>query len=168
MAYGFLLFCCTLFIFGCGQLDQTNNNPSAGKLDGTNALITYSRNDLNKIKWIEGKWRGTHRTKPFYEIYHFTNDTTLEIISYDWNGKDSANSSKTSLHWKNGAYYLGDQSNWKVTAITDSTIVMIPNYKASNDIVWKYHDSASWDAILNNPKETAEYHMHSYDPFSNN
>lgn len=165
MAYGCLLFWTSLLVFSCGQLDQNNDRPvdTPGAHDNS---ISYTRNDLHKLKWIEGKWRGTHRTKPFYEIYHFTNDSTLEIISYDWNGKDSGNSSKTSVHWKNGAYYLGTESKWKVTVITDTTIVMIPHYKASNDIVWKYHDSSSWDAILNTPNETAEYHMQSYDPFS--
>ena len=127
--------------------------------------LSYSMKDLLKIKWIEGKWKGTSNTKPFYEIYQFTNDTTLEITSFEWNGKDSTNSTKSKVSWKNGAYYLGDQLNWKVTEITDSSIMMIPNNKASNDILWKYSDSTSWDAILNSKKETTEYHMQAYDPF---
>ena len=152
-----------ILLLSCGQADSSSE--SKKEKDTIPVSISYSINDLHKIKWIEGKWRGTHNTKPFYEIYQFANDSTLEIISYDWNGKDSSNSSKSKVYWKDGAYYLGEQLNWKVTEITDSSIIMLPNNKASNDIVWKYSDSTSWDAILNSKKETTEYHMQAYDPF---
>ncbi|MBC7828357.1 MAG: hypothetical protein H7122_11475 [Chitinophagaceae bacterium] len=150
-------------VLGCGQIDSSiKSKDSTATIPVT---ISYSMKDLHKLKWIEGKWRGTHHTKPFYEIYRFANDSTLEIISYDWNGKDSSHSSKSRVYWKDGAYYLGDHLNWKVTEITDSSIMMLPNNKASNDILWKYSDSTSWDAILNDKKETSEYHMQAYDPF---
>lgn len=158
-----LLLICVTAVFGCGLADQ---NTTVNKTDPSSARVSYTLQDLHKAKWIEGRWRGTDKTKPFYEIYQLTNDSTLEIISFEWNGKDSMNSSKTEVHWEDGAYYLGVESNWKVTEITDSTIVMIPHHKAANDIVWKYHDSTSWDAILNSSKETTEYHMQAYDPFS--
>ena len=157
-----LLF--SMMIVACGQPD-INAGESANDSQVSRISINYTANDLDKIKWIQGKWKGTYKTKPFYEIYHFPNDTTLEIISYEWNGKDSSKTSKSSVYWKNGAYYLGDELNWKVTEITDSSIFMIPNNKASNEILWKYHDSTSWDAVLNSQKETTEYHMQAYDPF---
>lgn len=157
-----IVFC--ILLASCGETVTTggqNKNDSNSR-----DVVSYSLNDLHRIKWIEGKWKGTYKTKPFYEIYQFTNDSTLEIISYEWNGKDSSNSSKSILKWKDGAYYLGDQLNWKVTEITDSSIKMKPINKASNDILWRYNDSTSWDAILNSSKETAEYHMQAYDPFA--
>ncbi len=34
--------------------------------------------DLQKLKWIEGTWRGTGEVQPpFFERYHFENDSTL-------------------------------------------------------------------------------------------
>jgi hypothetical protein len=155
----------SLMTIACGQ-PETTANGSGNDSQASRISVNYSANDLEKIKWIEGKWKGTYKTKPFYEIYHFPNDTTLEIISYEWNGKDSSKTSKSSVYWKDGAFYLGNELNWKVTEITDSSIFMIPNNKASNEILWKYHDGTSWDAILNSQKETTEYHMQAYDPFS--
>ena len=159
-----LLF--TLAMTACAPADSSTDR-SGNSSHPSGLTVNYTANDLDKIKWIEGKWKGTYKTKPFYEIYHFTNDTTLEIISYEWNGKDSSKTSKSLVYWKDGAYYLGEELNWKVTEITDTSIFMIPNNKASNEILWKYHDSTSWDAILNGQKETTEYHMQSYDPFLN-
>ena len=159
----FNLLFLSLIVVSCGHADTSSNPP---RNDSSSPQISYTANDLDKIKWIEGKWKGTYKTKPFYEIYHFTNDTTLEIISYEWNGKDSSKTSKSLVYWKDGAYYLGEELNWKVTEITDTSIFMVPNNKASNEILWKYNDSTSWDAILNSQKETTEYHMQSFDPFS--
>jgi hypothetical protein len=156
-------FC--ILLMSCGEQEKN----TAGNNENTDnpGSISYTSKDLHKLKWIEGKWKGLYKMKPFYEIYQFANDSTLEIISYDWNGNDSTNSSRSVLRWIDGAYYLGDQFNWKVTEITDSSITMMPNNKASNDILWKYNDSTSWYAILKSKKDTAEYHMQAYDPFKN-
>ena len=112
------------------------------------SFSTPGRNDLRKMKWIEGNWSGLYKGEPFYEIYKLMNDTTLEIISYNWNGKDSSGTSKSYLYKKGKHYFLGDSLNWKVTTITDSLISMTPNYKASNSIVWKKRSKNNWDAIL--------------------
>lgn len=108
---------------------------------------TYARQDLKKISWIEGNWRGTYDGKYFYELYRFTNDSTLEIISYEWDGQDSSKTSRSYLRWIDEAYYLGDQKNYKVAEISDEKIYMLP-VKANNDILWKTKDGNSWEAIL--------------------
>lgn len=123
------------------------------------------KTDLKKIKWIEGKWKGMYQGKPFYEIYQFTNDTTLQIIGYEWDGKDSSKSSKSFVYWKGGNFYLGDEMNWKVTSISNKKIKMLANNKAYNDILWEYHDNKSWKAILTTNKGVTEYHMELFDPF---
>ena len=125
----------------------------------------YGKQDLTKLKWIEGRWRGMYSNQPFYEIYRLLNDSTLEITSYDWNGNDSINTSRTYVRWSEGYYYLGNQKNWKVAGITDTAIVMKRNYKASNDIVWRYNNATSWDAYLESEKGTNHYHMEAFDPF---
>jgi hypothetical protein len=125
----------------------------------------YVKSDLIKIKWIEGKWKGLYKGEPFYEIYQFVNDTTLEITSYEWNGTDSSKSKKSYLYFKDGFYWLGDKQNWKVTSITESEIKMLPNVEAYNDIIWKYTGSFAWDAMLTSKKGTTIYNMQSFDPF---
>ena len=142
------------FIFSCTE-------------EGSASEGNYQRSDLKKISWIEGNWKGMAGTTPFYEIYRLRNDSTMEIVSYNWNGTDSSGSSVTPLHWKNGFYYLGDSLNWQVTEITDSTIRMKPNYKAGNDILWSHRNSNSWDAVLKGKKSENRYLMERINHFPN-
>ena len=137
----------SLLLFFCSLQSKAQSSPE------------YTKEGLQKIKWIEGNWAGLYEGKPFYEIYRFTNDTTLEITSYEWNGKDSTNSSKTFLRWYEGAYYLGDSLNWKATQISSSHIKMIPHRKAANEILWKHIDRDAWDAVLTSKRGETLYNM---------
>ena len=128
--------------------------------------VAYTKQDLKKIGWIEGNWKGMDGNSPFYEIYKFVNDSTIESISYKWDGKDSSQSSKSFLEWKESKYYLGDMMNWKVSQISDSSINMIPNFKAQNDIMWKFINQNSWDAILNSKEGNKIYHMERINHFA--
>lgn len=147
-------------LFACTS--STKTEPETVKDNGEG--ISYSKNDLNKIKWIEGKWRGMAGNSPFYEIYEIINDSTLRITSYEWDGKDSSKSSVDLLQWRTGGYYLGKDQNYKVTDITDSEIKMIP-IKASNDILWRSAGDSGWVAILGSNKGSVTYYMKQFDPF---
>jgi hypothetical protein len=127
--------------------------------------MQYGKDDLKKIKWIEGKWKGLYKGEPFYEIYRFVNDSVLESIGYEWDGKDSSKTTKSYLYFKDGVYYLGEKQNYKVFSITESEIKMMPNVEAHNDVLWKYRDSTGWDAVLKGEKETNIYNMQHFDPF---
>ncbi len=150
----------TLAAIGCGG-SKKEKTPEAYQ-----PVIAqqYGKEDLKKIKWIEGKWKGLLKGEPFYEIYRFVNDSTLESIGYEWDGKDSSKTSFTYLYFKDGAYWLGDKQNWKVISITENEIKMLPNVEANNDILWKYRDSTGWDAILKG-NTTYTYNMQHFDPF---
>lgn len=136
---------CTLLVVGC--------NTSSDKP----APIT--KDQLEKVQWIEGNWLGMDGEKPFFEIYKFLDDSTIEITGYDWNGTDSSNSTQSFLAWKTGQYYLGDSLNYKVTEITDSSISMEPNYKVNNSILWKTKNENAWIAILKSKKGEKTYNM---------
>lgn len=147
-------------IYSCG---------SGGKVTETNirsvnepVATATSEGDLSVIRWIEGKWRGSHKGNPFYEIYEIKDDRLL-ITSYEWNGKDSSKSSVDHLAWKNDGYYLGKQQNYRVTVLSDSVIKMIP-VKANNEIIWRKTRSG-WDAILAGKQSTNIYNMEHFDPF---
>jgi len=127
--------------------------------------LQYGKDDLKKIKWIEGKWKGLYNGNPFYEIYQFTNDSTLQVTGYEWNGTDSSKSTISPVYFKDGAYWLGEKQNWKVDSITDTQIKMLPNVEANNDIVWRYKDSLHWDAILTSGNGVTTYNMEHFDPF---
>lgn len=127
---------------------------------------TYTRHDLGKARWIEGNWKGMDGNTPFYEIYKLVNDSTLEITSYEWNGTDSSKSSKAFVAWKDGHYYLGDNLNWKVNAIIEDAIFMVPHQKAANEILWKRKDENNWYAVLKSQKGEKLYHMERVNHFN--
>ena len=52
-----------------------------------------------------GEWKGLFNGNPFYEIYQFVNDSTLQITAYEWNGKDSSKSTLSQVYFKDGAYF---------------------------------------------------------------
>lgn len=157
---------CLLFLVTLVNCKNANNDASESKETASlDASASYQKGDLRKIKWIEGKWKGLYQGKPFYEFYQFSNDTTLEIRSFEWDGKDSSKTDISYVHFKNGFYYLGDHQNYKVISISESEINMVPHFKANNEILWKYRDSTGWDAILKGAKETLTYKMEYFDPF---
>ena len=69
------------------------------------------------------------------------------------------------VYFKDGAYYLGDKQNYKVSSITGKEITMLRNVEANNDILWKYRDSTGWDAILAGSSQKLVYNMEYFDPF---
>ena|SRR5215813_7956304 len=136
-------------------------------LGNTEHVIAQNKKDsLQRLRWIEGNWQGMDGNNPFYEIYKFKNDTVLQITSYNWNGTDSSGSHVSDLKRHNNAYYLGDSLNYKVISISDSSILMVPNYKAYNAIFWKKRDVDTWDAILETKTKTITYVMKRINHFS--
>lgn len=124
--------------------------------------IIYRRThpaSLYQLSWLQGNWQGNGGAQPFYEIYTIKNDSTLEITSYDWNGKDSSNSTKTFLRKYRDDYYLGRERNWKVSDFTDSMIIMIPVYKAANGILWRARSENSWQAVIRTARNEKLYTM---------
>lgn len=142
----------------CSTEKQKNTEQDTGNTEEKIA-INYVKQDLKKISWIEGNWRGIYEGKYFYELYRFSNDSTLEIISYEWNGQDSSRTSKSHVWWVDNAYYLGDKKNWRVTEISETSIYMLPKNKSSNDILWRFKDNNNWDAILKAPTKENVYLM---------
>jgi hypothetical protein len=141
-----LLICCACLL---AAIANAQNAPVA-------------KTDLQKIKWIEGSWKGMYNNQPFYEHYRFANDSTIEITSFEWNGKDSSKSSVSLLQWIDGHYYLGNKKNWKATEISDAHIYMLPAGRG-NDILWKFISKDHWQAILKTKDRTNTYDMIRFD-----
>jgi hypothetical protein len=121
-----------------------------------------SKSDLQKIKWIEGSWKGLYNNTPFYEHYRFANDSTIEVTSFEWDGKDTSKSSVSRVQWADGNYYLGDKRNWQVRSITDTSIYMTPK-GSGNDILWKFVAKDRWQAILKTKNGMTSYDMVRFD-----
>ena len=108
--------------------------------------------DLQKLRWIEGTWRGTgDADKPFFERYRFENATTLASDSFESEKLEKVTDT-TLFELKDGEFGGGSEgSRWVVTAIDDNSITFAPVAKARNSFIWRRDSKDSWTAILSWP-----------------
>jgi hypothetical protein len=110
-------------------------------------LITTT--DLQKLRWIEGSWRGSGGDQaPFFERYRFENETTLAVDTIE--GEKVTDTTRFEL--KNGEFGGGsDGSRYVAIALDDNSITFAPVMKARNSFRWQRETADSWKAVLNWP-----------------
>ena len=110
---------------------------------------TLTTTDLQKLRWIEGSWRGSGVDQPFFfERYRFESDTTLAVDGL----KDDKVTDTTLFVLKDGEFGGGSEgSRWVATAIDDNSITFDPVTKASNSFRWQRETKDSWKAVLSWP-----------------
>ena len=69
-------------VVSCGEAQEAKKEQE----DQQAQSLQYGKNDLKKIKWIEGKWKGLYNGKPFYEFYRLV--TTARWRSRLLNGTE--------------------------------------------------------------------------------
>ena len=118
----------------------------------TPAPKKFSPSDLEKLRWIEGSWRGTGDVSaPFFERYRFENPTTLAVDSFP-DEKFSTVEETTLFELKDGQFGNGGEgSRWIATLIDYQGITFEPLAKAKNSFRWQRESDNSWTAILNWP-----------------
>jgi hypothetical protein len=134
-----------LVVLACGA----KTADSQGQVKPVPAKLTAA--DLERLRWIEGTWRGTGGEKPFFERYRFQNVATLAVDSFE-NEKLEKVTDTTLFELKDGEFGGGSEgSRWVVTAIDDNSITFAPVAKARNTFIWKRDSKDLWMAILNWP-----------------
>jgi hypothetical protein len=108
--------------------------------------------DLKKLRWIEGAWRGTGDVEePFFERYRFENETTLAVESF----KDQTLSKAddvTKFELIGGVFgNRGDGPRWATTESDDNSITFSPVAKARNTFRWQRESADVWKAVLDYP-----------------
>ena len=139
----FLTAVLLLFFAACGGGQQSFQPPTPKTLTAA---------DLQKLRWIEGSWRGTGVNQPpFFERYRFENDTTLAVDHFE--DETLAKVTSTSRYeLKNGEFRDGSGSRGYVaTALDDSSISFEPLSAGSNSFMWKRDSKDSWTAHLSWP-----------------
>jgi hypothetical protein len=125
------------------------NTPStqATPTPATPAKLTAE--DLKKLRWIEGTWRGTGVNQPaFFERYRWENDTTLAVDSFE-NEKLEKATDTTRFELKDGEFGGGSEgARYVATALDDNVITFAPVVKARNWFVWKRETKDTWTAII--------------------
>jgi hypothetical protein len=110
---------------------------------------TLTTADLQKLRWIEGSWRGTGVNQaPFFERYRFENDSTLAVDSFE-DEKLTKVTDTTRFELKDGEFGGGSEgSRYVATALDDNSITFEPVLKARNSFIWKRESKDSWTAII--------------------
>lgn len=104
--------------------------------------------DFKRLKFLEGKWRGTGYKTPFFESYRFVNDSTIESST-----SDDVTVAKlepgSKIVFRNGSIYSekDGRANWAVTRIDQDgfrfTAINRPGF-----FVWKGVKPNEWTALL--------------------
>jgi hypothetical protein len=127
---------------------------SAAQNDDPN---TITRTEFAQLRWLEGTWRGSGVNQaPFYERYHFTNDTTLTIDTYT--DSTLARVSDTSIYMLAGGKIANTnpKSRWEASKLTDRAVTFSPIFGARNTFVWQRENENAWTAILLWPATNAQ------------
>lgn len=112
----------------------------------------FTKTDLEKLRWIEGRWRGsdTKGQNPFYERYLFNSDSKIETASFA-----DATFTKTNdtglVYFENGEIiHKGGEMTWAASKLNDGLIEFVPKEKASNSFIWQKESADAWTARLIN------------------
>jgi hypothetical protein len=121
----------------------------AGTQTATPKPKTLTAADLQKLRWIEGSWRGSGDKQPdFFERYRFENETTLAVDTLEA-GKVT---DTTLFVLKDGEFGGGNEgSRWVATSLDENSINFEPVTKARNSFSWKRETKDSWKAVLKFP-----------------
>lgn len=110
---------------------------------------TLTAADLQKLRWIEGSWRGSgDKQAAFFERYRFENDTTLAVDTLE---ADKVTDT-TLFVLRDGEFGGGSEgSRWVATALDENSISFEPVTKARNSFSWQRETKDSWKAVLKWP-----------------
>jgi hypothetical protein len=108
---------------------------------------TLTAAELQKLRWIEGSWRGTGvNQSPFFERYRFENDTTLAVDHFE--DETLGKVTKTSRYELKNGEFRDSEGAHVVTALDDNSISFEPLNAGSNSYSWKRDSKDAWTAIL--------------------
>jgi hypothetical protein len=160
------LFCSLACLFlllvgaGCSHIDSHLANPSPANTSSPaqNAKPTpqakhITVEDLKKLRWIEGTWKGTGGgVGPFYERYRFETPATLLVEGLADEKVDKVTET-SRFELKEGEFGSNsDQGSRSVaTALDDNSITFDPVTKARNTFRFQKESPDSWKAILTWP-----------------
>ena len=148
-----------LFGVGCAAGARTGASqssarpqPSAAQPETAPQPKRVSADDLKRLRWIEGAWRGTgDAEEPFFERYRFENETTLAVESFKdqtLSGADDV----TRFELRDGVFGNGGEgARWVATGLDGDSVTFSPVAKARNTFRWQRESADVWKAVLDYP-----------------
>ena len=107
----------------------------------------FSVSDLEKLRWIEGTWRGTGDVEaPFFERYRFESPTTLAVDSFTDETLSKVEDT-TRFELKDGQFGNGgEDSRWTASSMDYQGVNFVPIVKARNSFPWAGNVFTKWNA----------------------
>lgn len=120
-----------------------------------------SSNPISKMGWIVGSWQGTYKGQPFYESWKKKNDSVLVNLTIEVTKTDTIiKEHGVMMTGSKGTVYLGSTSQWKLTEVTDTSIVLSNDtLKYANKITWWHSKNDHWLTVIENPNGVIEYDL---------
>ena len=154
-----VLFCSLLVACGGNALTTPNatRGDSGNQTAGNSAVAIptpsdkFTPQDIAKLKWIEGDWRGMDGDKPFYERYKLEGTSLVVDSIKDEEFKEVDETGKFEL--ANGEFGKteGDQRS-AASSITDRSIQFVPAPGSKGNMFrFEQVDTNKWHAILEMP-----------------
>jgi hypothetical protein len=134
------LLAVVLLCLSCTQTGTQTATPKPKPLTAT---------DLQKLRWIEGSWRGSgDQQAAFFERYRFENETTLAVDTVEGDKVTDT----TLFVLQDGEFGGGSEgSRWVATSLDENAITFEPVAKARNSFSWQRETKDLWKAVLKWP-----------------
>jgi hypothetical protein len=168
----FVLLILASLLIGCSNAGNTGNNAVAANIPAitVNWKKDVTPDDIARIKWLEGTWRGTAEgQEPFYERYHFDGTTLSEESFADADLKTVKDTAKYVLI--NGEFrHTQNAKRVAASEITDDHIQFVPVVGGGNSYRFEKQPGGKWRAIIDwpatdgQPAKQVIYNMEPYDP----
>lgn len=130
---------------------------------GDDALRQKRIQELDKMKWLEGTWKGkVDSVNFFYESWKRKNDTVYLNYGIHIQGSDTILSESTPLGIHKGIIMLSteDSSGWHLTDVSEDEInLSINDPKVINLITWRHTKDDRWIATLKTKDKTVNYEL---------
>ena len=109
----------------------------------------FTTADLQKLRWIEGTWRGTGEVdKPFFERYRFESDSVLAVDSFEDETLAKVTDT-TRFELKDGEFGGGSPGHRYVAkSIDDRGIEFAPAVNVRNSFRWERESKDVWKATI--------------------
>lgn len=137
-----------LAVIACSRKDAETPPPdfSNPAVPAQPAPAQFALADFANLRYLEGTWRGTMENgKPFYESYHFVDDSTI-IMGNHADSTFRTKSDSTRIVFRHGAIMDSSRSVYAVVSI-DSNVV---DFRASPTyhFTWTREGNDAWTARL--------------------
>ena len=126
--------------------DQPPKDFSNPAVPAQPAPAKFALADFGKLRYLEGTWRGTMANgNPFYESYHFVNDSTIAKGNHS-DSTFKTKSDSSMIIFRNGAIMDSSKSVYTAESL-DSTVV---DFRASPTyhFTWTREGNDAWTAKL--------------------